>query len=206
MTDTTTPALPPFEFPKIYSFPPLYTEQPNTTIQSQQLDSWTSIILQYCQYYKITSLTLDLVPKHLQYTHLSLSELPSLFVNKAINRQVGPEFQKKIIAHLLHLNKAVFVNPKKPQFGIFVLWKSLVEWGNELYSYVDELGQKGTVLTIYELTKSDDEDGGGIGVPDSLVNLDEAFLIRIIRDYLIKQGKAQLLIDENNEIGGVKIV
>ena len=43
-------------------------------------------------------------------------------------------------------------------------------------------------------------------VPQDLHNLDETFLVKIIKDYLIKQGKAQLLIDENNEIGGVKIV
>ena len=43
-------------------------------------------------------------------------------------------------------------------------------------------------------------------MPQDLHNLDETFLVKIIKDYLIKQGKAQLLIDENNEIGGVKIV
>ena len=75
--------------------------------------------------------------------------------------------------------------------------------GNELYNYIDELGQKGTVMTIYELTKNDE---GVTSIPDGLINLDEAFLIRIVKDYLIKQGKAQLLLDENNEIGGVKIV
>lgn len=202
MTDNSS-SLPPFEFPKIYSFPPLYTEQPNTTIQSQQLDSWTSIILQFCQYYKITTLTLDLIPKHSQYDQILINELPNLFNNKSINRLVNSEFQKKIINHLLHLNKAVFINPKKPQFGIFILWKSLVEWGNELYNYIDELGQKGTVLTIYELTNNDE---GVTSIPDGLINLDESFLIRIIKDYLIKQGKAQLIVDENNEIGGVKIV
>ena len=56
-------------------------------------------------------------------------------------------------------------------------------------------------MTIYELTKSEETT-----VPQDLHNLDETFLVKIIKDYLIKQGKAQLLIDENNEIGGVKIV
>ena len=127
MTDNSA-TLPPFEFPKIYSFPPLYTEQPNTTIQSQQLDSWTSIILQFCQYYKITTLTLDLTPKHSQYEQITISELPNLFNNKSINRLVSPEFQKKIINHLIHLKSNLYQS-QKPQFGIFILWKSLVEWG-----------------------------------------------------------------------------
>jgi len=85
--------------------------------------------------------------------------------------------------------------------GVYIYWRSLVDWGDLLYQYVDDTGQKGTVLTIYELTKSEETT-----VPQDLHNLDETFLVKIIKDYLIKQGKAQLLIDENNEIGGVKIV
>ncbi|EMG47943.1 VPS25 Vacuolar protein-sorting-associated protein 25 [Candida maltosa Xu316] len=197
-------SVPPFEFPKIYSFPPLYTLQPNLTIQSQQLDSWINIILQYCQHYKITTLTLDITPKKSQsLTSDQITTLPSILTNKTINRTINQEFKQKIINHLLHLKKAEYVNPKNPSLGMFVYWRSLEEWGSILYDYIDETGQKGSVLTIYELTKNDDGDST---VPSELINLDESFLIKVIKDYLIKQGKAQLLMDENNEIGGVKIV
>ena len=149
-----------FEFPKIYSFPPFYTQQPNTTVLNQQLDSWVSIILHYCEYYRITSLSIEGIPKHSQL-EVPLSLLSSIFINKTINRQVNSDFQKLIVKHLIHNKKA----------------------------------------EIYELTKSEETT-----VPQDLHNLDETFLVKIIKDYLIKQGKAQLLIDENNEIGGVKIV
>ncbi|KAK6201257.1 vacuolar protein sorting [Scheffersomyces amazonensis] len=191
-----------FVFPKIHTFPPLYTEQPNSTILSNQLDSWCQIILQYCEFYKITSLNRNGTPKYSQIESLSIDSLPPIFENKSINRSTNDNFRNVIIHHLIYkLKKAQYIDPKKPELGIYVYWRSLVEWGQLLYDYVDSTGQLGTVLTLYELTKSDES-----GLPDSLKNLDEGLLIKIVKDYLIKQGKAQILMNEDNEIGGVKIV
>ncbi|RLV91682.1 Vacuolar protein-sorting-associated protein 25 [Spathaspora sp. JA1] len=202
MTDIPTP----FEFPKIHSFPPLYTKQPNTTILSHQLEAWTTIILEYCQHYRITRISKDGIAKHSQISQLDLNSLPSIFSNTAINRTVNSEFKTLIINSLIHkLHSGEYVNSKKPELGIFVYWKKLEDWGSLLYQYVDDSGQLGTVLTVYELTKSD-EDGGSSGLPQDLRGLDETFLIKIIKDYLMKLGKAQILMNENNEIGGVKIV
>ena len=156
--------------------------------------------LSWTNNYRITSLSIEGIPKHSQL-EVPLSLLSSIFINKTINRQVNSDFQKLIVKHLIHNKKAEFINPKKPELGVYIYWRSLVDWGDLLYQYVDDTGQKGTVLTIYELTKSEETT-----VPQDLHNLDETFLVKIIKDYLIKQGKAQLLIDENNEIGGVKIV
>ncbi|KAG7663051.1 uncharacterized protein J8A68_003433 [[Candida] subhashii] len=192
---------PEFEFPKIHAFPPLYTKQPNSTILSQQLESWCNIILQYCEYYKITTLTIEGLPKHSQLL-VDVTSLPRLFENKTISRQVNHDFKSLILSTLIHKNKkAEYINPKKPELGIFIYWRSLVDWGDLLYSHIDDTGQLGTILTIYELTKS--EDGG---LPESLKNLDQEFLIKIVKGHLMKLGKAQILMDENNEIGGVKIV
>lgn len=202
-----------FEFPKIHSFPPLYTKQPNQTVQQQQIESWCNILLQYCEFYKITSLTIEGAPKYSQLastlttSSYSKGDIPPLFVNKSINRQVNTEFRNFIITHLIHSKKAEYINHKKPELGIFVYWRSIVDWGNLLYEYIVNTGQQGTVLTLYELTKSDDDDDvGSSGLPQELRNLDEELLVKIIKDYLIKQGKAQLLMTESNEIGGVKIV
>ncbi|KAK6456995.1 vacuolar protein sorting [Scheffersomyces xylosifermentans] len=190
-----------FTFPKIHSFPPLYTKQPNATILSNQLDSWSQIVLQYCEYYKITSMTLHGTPKVSQLD-VNLESLPSLFQNKTINRTVNSDLQTSIFNHLIHkLNKAEYINPKKPDLGIYIYWRTIVEWAQLLYDFVDKSGQLGTVLTLYELTKSEDS-----GVPESLRNLDEALLIKVLKEVLIKQGKAQLLMTEEGEIGGVKIV
>ncbi|CAD1809373.1 Vacuolar protein-sorting-associated protein 25 [Candida parapsilosis] len=228
-----------FEFPKIHSFPPLYTKQPNQTVQQQQIESWCNILLQYCEFYKITSLTIEGAPKHSQLattatttttttssssssSSYSKANIPPLFVNKSINRQVNSEFKNAIINNLIHSKRGQYINHKKPELGIFVYWRSIVDWGNLLYEYIVNTGQQGSVLTLYELTKSDFDDveeeeekeeegvgsgaGTSAGLPRELRNLDEEFLVKIIKDYLIKQGKAQLLMTESNEIGGVKIV
>lgn len=191
-----------FIFPKIHSFPPLYTNQPNATISTHQLDSWCQIILQYCEHYKITSMAIDGTVKYSQIQDLDTEKLPPLFEKPEISRSANNEFKKIIINYLIHkLNKAEYIDPKKPELGVFIYWRTLVEWSELLYSFVDKAGQLGTILTIYELTKSDDN-----GLPENLRNIDETLLVKVLKDVLIKQGKAQILFNDDNEIGGVKIV
>lgn len=191
-----------FEFPKIHSFPPLYTKQPNATIGTHQLDSWCQIILDYCEHYKVTSLTQQGGVRYSQLAE-SIDELPSLFSNKEINRTVNDDFKSLIFNHLINkLKKAEYINIKQPELGIYVYWRSLTEWSQLLHDFIDKTGQLGTILTIYELTNGLD----GTGLPESLNNIEEALLVKVIKEVLVKQGKAQLLINEDNEIGGVKIV
>ncbi|CAH6718155.1 vacuolar protein-sorting-associated protein 25 [[Candida] jaroonii] len=192
-----------FEFPKIHSFPPLYTKQPNATVLQQQLDSWCSIILSYCEYYKVSTISTTGTIVYSQFEELKIDTLPPIFENKQINRAVDDEFKSDIIKHLIHkLNKAEYINTKIPDQGILVYWKSLADWATILYDFVENSGQLGTVLTIYELTKSEDS-----GLPESLKNLDYNLLVKVLKNILIKQGKAQILMQEGtDQIGGVKIV
>ncbi|KAI3403565.2 hypothetical protein KGF56_003610 [Candida oxycetoniae] len=220
MSESRSISRPQFEFPKIHSFPPFYTKQPNQTIQQQQLESWANIILQYCEFYKITSLTSEGLPKHSQ---TSKTSLPSLFQNKSINRHVNADFRSTILAHLIHTKQAEYINHKKPELGMFIYWRSIVDWGNILYDYISNTGQKGTVFTLYELTRQgrgennndDDDDDAAAAyldtdneslLPEELQNMDELLLIKVIQEHLMKQGKAQILMNEHNQIGGVKIV
>lgn len=192
-----------FEFPKIHAFPPLYTQQPNSTVLQNQLELWGEIILLYCQHYKITELTPQGKVLHTQNEDLDISQLPLLFENGDISRTVNDAFRKLIINHLIHkLNKAEYVDPQKPESGILVYWRSLSEWGKLLYDHVDRTGQLGTVVTVYELTKLEDS-----GIPVELRNMGYALLVRVLKKVLIKQGKAQIIMEEDSDqIGGVKIV
>lgn len=194
----------PFEFPKIHSFPPLYTKQPNETILHNQLDAWCSIILSYCQYYKITSITLTGTINYTQIDLLNPQELPPIFENKNINRLVSDEFKLDILRHLVHrMKKGQYVNAKQPELGIFIFWRSLVDWATLIHDFVENSGQLGTILTVYELTKLEDS-----GLPPELKNMDYNLLVNVIKNVLIKQGKAQILMSEDGsgQIGGVKIV
>ena len=45
---------------------------------------------------------------------------------------------------------------------VWVWWRSVEEWGSLIDNWVGETGQKGSVLTLYELTESDATLGQGI--------------------------------------------
>lgn len=188
-----------FLFPKIHEFPPFYTKQPNATILENQLNEWCSIILAYCQYYKIYSIT----PAGSILKRQSESEQPvELFKNAEIDRSVPPDFLKDILHHLIHkLGRASYIDPKKQDAGILVYWRTLDEWAKILHEHVELTGQLGSILTVYELTKLDES------ASEELRDLDYSLFVRII-EVLVKRGRAQALPadDKPGEIGGVKIV
>lgn len=192
-----------FEFPKIHTFIPFYTKQPNATVLNNQLDSWCEILLNYCQHYKITSMS-PLTGKiiHSQLEDDDIKDIPPLFENKEIKRVANDEFKTLIFKHLILIqNKAELKNPKSPESGVFVYWRSLAEWAQVVYSFAQKTGQLGSVLTLYELTKLTDS-----GLTDDIRNLEYDVLVKALK-LLVKQGKAQILMAEDgHEIGGVKIV
>lgn len=193
-----------FSFPKIHSFPPLFTLQPNATIQLNQLNSWCDIILSYCQHYKITSLSINGSILYSQDELLDTNTVPPIFENPTIHRVVNDDFKQHIFKHLIHkLNKAEYIDAKRPELGILIYWRSLTEWSKIIYDFVEGSGQLGTILTVYELTKLEDS-----GIPLDLKNLDYVLLVKILKNVLIKQGKAQIIMndDGSDQIGGVKIV
>ncbi|SGZ55627.1 CIC11C00000001467 [Sungouiella intermedia] len=186
-----------FEFPKIYSFPPFYTKQQNATILQNQLDAWTELILQFCQYYNIYSL---LCHGNILTQQDPSTEVPPLFQNKQLERAVLDEFLNDIFNHMIHkLARAEYVDPKKRDSGILIYWQTPAEWAKLLYEYVDRTGQLGTVLTVYELTQLDE-----LPQSEPLKGIDSNLFEKVV-DVLVKQGKAQVL-RANGGIEGVKIV
>lgn len=193
----------PYSFPRHYYFRPLYTKQPNATVYERQLGAWCSIILPFCEHYKITSMSLDGTPLYSQIELLDLNELPNIFENKLIDRVAEDTLRSEVIKYMIKTKKAELINPKMPDSGVLIYWRTLADWANLLYKFVENTGQLGTIMTVYELTKLDDN-----GLPANLKNLDYTLLVKILKDVLIKQGKAQILMSEDNpdQIGGVKIV
>ncbi len=53
----TPPA--PFEFPRYYSFPPMFTLQPNQATRAAQMDKWSALIQAYCAHHGIFRLALS---------------------------------------------------------------------------------------------------------------------------------------------------
>lgn len=187
-----------YEFPKIHSFIPFYTKQPNSAVLTQQLDSWCQIILDYCSHYKITSMS-PTTGRLLHSQYGDVDSLPPLFENASINRHVNEEFKAFILKHLCKLNRAELKNNSSPEDGMLVYWRTLAEWLQVVYAYVQKTGQLGSVLTIYELTSPTE------GVPEDLQNIEYDLMVKVLKQ-LVKQGKAQILMGDDGQMGGVKIV
>lgn len=189
-----------FEFPKIYSFPPFYTKQQNATILENQLNAWSDLVLLFCEYYKVYTL---LNHGSVLSQQSPEAQIPALFQNKQLDRAALDDFVHDILNHMIHKSgRAEYVDPKKRELGIFIYWRTLAEWANLLYEYVDRTGQLGTVLTVYELTKLED-----LAPTEPLKDIDPVLFERVVA-VLVRQGKAQILLADDGlgGIGGVKIV
>lgn len=77
----------------------------------------------------------------------------------------------------------------------FVYWRTPSEFAEMIHNWVDETGQKGTVLTFYELRESDAVRN------KEWKNMDEELLGRVL-NVLVKKGKAQIFGQE--ESAGIK--
>ena len=78
----------------------------------------------------------------------------------------------------------------------WVFWKRPEEWGDLIAGWAEEMGQKNTVLTLYELREGDTTRG------QDFHGMDEGLFRRSLT-VLVKRGKAQVFGSEDQQ--GVKI-
>lgn len=177
-----------FTFPAYTSFPPFYTLQPNLTTRARQLELWSSLITSYCAHHKLFK--------------LSLSSPPSdLFNNTSIKRSLKPNDIRTVLEHMSQPSTGALIEWIAPvsrgeqSNTCWVYWRSLGEWADTIYNWVDETGQKGAVLTVYELREGDAVKSR------KWQDIDEN-LLRKILGVLVKRGKCQIFGQE--ETAGVK--
>jgi ESCRT-II complex subunit VPS25 len=77
----------------------------------------------------------------------------------------------------------------------WVYWRTLAEWADLIYGWVDETGQKGSVLTVYELRE------GEAVASREWVGMEEEMLKKVL-GVLVKKGRAQVF--GQDEGSGVK--
>jgi ESCRT-II complex subunit VPS25 len=177
-----------FTFPRYAFFPPLYTIQPNNATREKQFQEWANLITTYCAHHRIFRLDLSSLP-------------PDLFRNATLRRSLSPGDIRIVLDHLSTPaggNKIEWIpatNRGELSAGCYVLWRSLEDWANALHGWVDATGQKGAVLTIYEL-----REGEAVTTQDWR-DMDEG-LLRKVLNVLVKRGKAQIFGQEEN--AGVK--
>lgn len=176
----------PFEFPPTYSFPPFFTPQPNAQTRSAQLSKWSLLIQSYCRHYKIFKLLLS-----------DALESP-LFNNAKLKRRLSAQDAKAVIDYMASKegdNRAEWIGPPSEKSSAWIWWRKPEEWAGVLEAWVDDTGQKGTVLTLYELVEGEATERQEFHGMDMEV-------LRKSLGTLVKKGKAQVFGGEGQE--GVK--
>ncbi|KAM3415370.1 hypothetical protein BST61_g8897 [Cercospora zeina] len=177
-----------FRFPSHASFPPFYTLQPNLTTRARQLELWSRLVTSYCAHHRLFRLTVSSPP-------------PDLFASTALSRSLKPADVRAVLDYMsqpANGPRAEWIAPTargETSSACYIYWKTPAEWADLLYAFVEDTGQKGAVLTFYELREGDASRGQEWG------DIDETVLRKALH-VLVKRGKAQIFGQEDS--AGVK--
>jgi ESCRT-II complex subunit VPS25 len=174
MSTTTTTSKGDLVFPKSYNYPPLFCLQPVLQTRQAQLRRWSVLIQKYCRHNRIYQLSI-----------IDALETP-LFHNTALKKRLSLKDVKEVIEYMVSKEadeRAEWSNPEK--VSAWIWWRKPEEWANMITAWVDETGQKGVVLTLYELVE------GEATVNQEFHGLDANVLQRSLNT-LVKKGKAQV--------------
>ncbi|EGO54588.1 hypothetical protein NEUTE1DRAFT_148884 [Neurospora tetrasperma FGSC 2508] len=192
-----------FPFPREFFFPPFFTRQTNLTTHHAQLTKWSSLLLAYCRHHRLFRLSLnpDAIPFH----------------NPRINRRLAPGDIRGVVGFLRKDGRAEYVLPlgqaKKDgtmtttargggggggEAGeggeAFIYWRTPEEWGSLIEAWVEETGQRGSVLTVYELREGEGTRGTEIW------GMDGDVLVKALGT-VVKRGKAQIFQSGEDSLG-----
>ncbi|PNS14546.1 Vacuolar protein-sorting-associated protein 25 [Sphaceloma murrayae] len=193
-----------FPFPPHHSFPPFFTLQPNLTTLSRQLALWSSLVQSYCSHHRLFRLSLPTAPSlplfsnprvHRHLDLLSIRRLIDYMTSAEGDRRaewILPLPTSSSLASSVALQgtssgkrREAHTIPNELKTAAYVWWKTPEEWADVIYAWVEGTGQKGSVLTVYEL-----REGEEVARQDWVGMEDEGF--RRCLDVLVKRGKAQV--------------
>ncbi|PTB68957.1 ESCRT-II complex, vps25 subunit [Trichoderma citrinoviride] len=169
-----------FVFPREYSFPPFFTRQPNLAIHHAQLTKWSALVLAYARHRRLFRLV------------VSSAAETELFHNRAINRRLSVADIREVLDFMRKDGRAEFIRGAAAAGDVVLLyWRKPEEWAALVEAYVDETAQKGSVLTVYELTEGENTRG------TEFHGMDNQVLMKAL-NILVKQGKAQIFGSEDS--------
>ncbi|KAJ5679414.1 hypothetical protein N7462_007658 [Penicillium macrosclerotiorum] len=169
MTTAVSTALGPFPFPPTYNFPPFFTPQPNSTTRHSQLEKWSSLIQAWCRHHRTYRLSL-----------IEAVDTP-LFHNATLRKRLDLREARVVVDWMAKSEEEGGGWPE--------------EWADVLTDWVDSTGQRGVVLTVYELLQ------GEATVSQEFHGMDTEAMMKSL-NVLVKRGKAQVFGNEGEE--GVK--
>lgn len=185
-TTATTPYVPstPFTFPKSHNYPPFFTPQPTLQTRQAQLTRWSTLIQRYSRH-------------HRRFTLSLVDALDSeLFHNATLKKRLSLNDARAIIDFMASPagdHRAEWMSPEKN--AVWIWWRKPDEWAALIAAWVEETGQKGVVLTLYELVEGEATEN------QEFYGLDMQVLRRAL-DTLVKKGKAQVFGTDDQQ--GVK--
>jgi ESCRT-II complex subunit VPS25 len=163
------------DWPWEYSFPPFFTLQPHTPSRQKQIQSWKHLVISYCQVNTVS--VLDLA---------EAGDLP-LFHNQTIDRRLGIQEIREVCESLESSGNLEWTDKSRSRAYIF--WKSPAQLGMEIYRWVQETGQTGTVMTLTELLEEGENGNSWKGVSHEIIL--KALLV------LQKEKKAEVFEDDD---------
>ncbi|RGP80912.1 hypothetical protein FLONG3_962 [Fusarium longipes] len=172
-TSNTADSSTSFKFPREYHFPAFFTRQTNLTTLHAQRNKWADIILAYA--------------RHNRIFRLSLSEAADsdLFVNRKLDRRLQFDDIRDVVSFMHTDGRVEYVGGGTSGDVVFVYWRKPEEWAELVENYIEESGQKGSVLTVYELVEGDGTKGNDIH------GMDTDVLLKAL-NVLVKRNKAQI--------------
>ncbi|KAK7407943.1 hypothetical protein QQX98_009905 [Neonectria punicea] len=162
-----------FAFPREYHFPAFFTRQTNLTTLHAQRTKWSALILAYTRHHRIFRLA------------LSSAADSDLFFNRRIDRRLQLDDIRDVVDFMRKDGRAEYVGGGSSGDVVYLFWRKPDEWAGLVESYVEETGQKGSVLTVYELVEGDGTKGTDIH------GMDNEILLKAL-NVLVKRGKAQI--------------
>ncbi|PHH88508.1 hypothetical protein CDD83_7446 [Cordyceps sp. RAO-2017] len=171
----------PFAFPREYHFPAFFTRQTNLTTHHAQLSKWAALVLAYARHHRLFRL------------RLSAAADSDLFCNRRLDRRLAPADIRDLVDFMRRDGRAEPVAPAEPEPPdvVFLYWRRPDEWAALVEAYVDDTAQKGSVLTLYELTEGEATRG------TELHGMDSDVLLKAL-NILAKRGKAQIFGQEDS--------
>ncbi|KAA8904886.1 ESCRT-II complex, vps25 subunit, partial [Sphaerosporella brunnea] len=145
--------------------------QPNASTWTAQRSAWSALILTYCRANKLWQL------------HLSDALDAPLFHNAALGRRLKHQDAIEVLEHMAAEGDVEWIGENKTSVNVW--WKRSEEWGSGIYYWIDNTGQKGSVLTLYEIAHGD------LTRNQEWYGMEEGMLKKAL-GVLVKRGSAQI--------------
>ena len=171
-----------FAFPGFYDYPPYFTLQPVKETREKQLSAWRELVLNYARSERVFSFN----PSTFE-----------LFENKSINRSLSESARGALVDDLIA--KGVCQRAGQGSPDVFVLWKTVSEWGNTLTEWAHRTGRRQDVMTIDELCCSEEF------ADEPFHKMPVAFMLVVLKN-LEKENKVMLFQGTDQDDQGVKFL